>query len=254
MTGDRVCRYREGHDPVFTEPKPVTVVDLKYENAYGGVDVYSDPKIQCAYGRNHLGKGFVVGTSKNAVDNLALPNLEDPNDLLTPARLSCGEVRNWERQPMPQSFGWFSKYWRPRALLAGVMPADRAFEQELRHAFAQALPPEEAKVYEASKLPDMHFRFFNGASSGLVLPYLSGDEQVRLSNLTPEGETSVHLPGERPRIGLDIGETMRESQVVLHTVMMRMEDRQVDLVWRAAFPYPGPDWLPQLKKMEILIQ
>jgi hypothetical protein len=47
---------------------------------------------------------------------------------------------------------------------------------------------------------------------------------------------------------------MRESRVVLHTVVIRIEDRQLDLVWRAAFPYPGPDWLPQLKKMEILIQ
>jgi len=33
-----------------------------------------------------------------------------------------------------------------------------------------------------------------------------------------------------------------------------MEDRQVDLVWRGAVPYPGPDWLPKMKKMEVLIQ
>jgi len=253
VIGDRVCRYREGADPIFTDPTPVAVVDLKYENAYGGVDVYSDSRLPCVYGRNHLGKGFVVGRSKTAVDKLALPNLEDPNDLLEPGRLSCGEVKNWERQPMPKSFGWFSKYWHPRALLAGVMPADRAFEQELRHAYARALPPAAAKVYEASKLPDIDFRFFNGASPGLALPYLSGDEPIRLSNLTPEGETSFLLPGEQLHIGLDIGAGMKESQVVLHTVMIRMENRQVDLVWRAAFLYPGPDWLPQLKKTEIVI-
>src|SRR4030095_5987114 len=160
--GDRVCRYREGQDPVFTDPKPVTAVDLKYENAYGGVDVYSDPQIQCAYGRNHLGKGFVVGKRKNAANTRVPPNLEGPHALPPPPRLSCGEVKNWERQPMPQSFGWFSKYWRPRALLAGVMPADRAFERELRHAFAQALPPAEAQEYAANSFPDMDFRFFNG--------------------------------------------------------------------------------------------
>jgi hypothetical protein len=47
---------------------------------------------------------------------------------------------------------------------------------------------------------------------------------------------------------------VQEPLVVLHTVMIRMEDRQVDLVWRTAVPYPGPDWLPQMKKMEVLVQ
>jgi hypothetical protein len=254
VIGDRVSRYREGGDPAFTEPMPVAVVELKYENAYGGVDIYSDPKIPCAYPRNYLGKGFAVGKNKRAVDNLALPNLEDPKDLLTPSRLSCGEVKHWERQPMPQGFGWFFKCWRPRALLAGVLPADRAFEQEMRAGFAKFLPPAERKAYEESKLPDMDFRFFNGASQGLALPLLSGDEQVRLTNLTQDGDTSFQLPGESPRIGLDLGEGAKESSVVLHTVMIRMEDRQVDLVWRAAFPYGGPDSLPKLQKMEVLVQ
>jgi hypothetical protein len=253
VIGDRVCRYREGRDPVFTDPKPVTAVELKYENAYGGVDIYTDPKIQCAYPRNYLGKGFAVGKNKRAIDNLALPNLEDPKDLLTPERLSCAEVKNWEQQPMPQSFSWFFKCWQPRALLAGVLPADRAFEQEMRSAYAKFLPPAERKTYEESRLPDIDFRFFNGASQGLALPFLAGDEQIRATNLTPEGETSFQLPGECPGIGLDIGEGMKNSPVFLHTVMIRMEDRQVDLVWRAAFPYRGPDWLPQLKTMEIWI-
>jgi hypothetical protein len=254
VIGDRVSRYRDGGDPAFTDPKPVAVVELKYENAYGGVDIYTDTRVQCAYPRNYLGKGFAVGNSKRAIDNLALPNLEDPNDLLTPARLSCTEVKNWERQPVPQSFGWFFKCWRPRALLAGVLPADRGFEQEMRAAFAKFLPPAERKTYAESKLPDMDFRFFSGASQGLALPFLSGDEHIRATNLTPEGDTSFQLPGERPRIDLDIGEGMKNAPVFLHTVMIRMEDRQVDLVWRAAFPYLGPDSLPQLKTMEALVQ
>jgi hypothetical protein len=254
VIGDRVCRYRAGMDPQFTDPKPLKTVELRYERAYGGVDIYSNPKAQCAYPRNHLGTGFVVGSSKKAVENLPLPNLEDPTDLLTPARLSCGEVKNWERQPMPQGFGWFSMYWRPRASFAGVMPADRPFEQELRKASAQKLPPYERKLYEDNPFPDMDFRFFNGASAGLALPFLSGDEEIRLTNLSPEGELSFQLPGEHLRIGLDIGQGMLESPTFLHTVMIRAEERQVDLVWRAAFPYPGPDWLPNMAKGEVAIQ
>jgi hypothetical protein len=61
------------------------------------------------------------------------------------------------------------------------------------------------------------------------------------------------LPTEAPRIGLDIGEGVSEPEVVLQTAMIRMEDRQVDLVWRGAVPYPGPDWLPEMQRMDVLI-
>ena len=155
---------------------------------------------------------------------------------------------------MPEGFGWVSKMWRPRASLAGVMPADRAVEQELRKIYASVVPPEQRQLYAQTQLPDMNFSFFNGASLGLTLPFLSGDEEIRTINLAPEGELSFNLPGERPHIGLDIGMGMQEPPVVLHTLMVRMEDRQIDLVWRGAVTYPGPDWLPGMKKLEVLIQ
>jgi hypothetical protein len=254
VIGDRVCRYQQGSDPLFTDPEPFTTMDIRYERAYGGVDIYSDPKLPCPYGRNHLGRGFVIANTKKTIDNLALPNIEDPEDTLTPSRLCAGHFMHWERQPMPQGFGWYAKYWQPRAGLAGVLPADRAAEQELRKAFALVVPPEQRQLYEQTQLPDMDFRFFNGASPGLALPFLSGDEPIRTVLLTPEGEVDFQLPGERPQIGLDIGMGIQEPPVVLHTVMIHIEERQLDLVWRAAVPYPGPDWLPQMRKMEVLVE
>jgi hypothetical protein len=155
---------------------------------------------------------------------------------------------------MPEGFGWTMKTWRPRSAYAGVMPADRALEQQLRAAYATLVPPAHRKLYEQTQIPDMDFRFFNGASAGLVLPFLTGDEQVDLVNLDLEGRTRFQLPGERPKIGLDLGQGVHAPQVVLHTVIIRIEDRQVDLLWRGAVPYPGPDWLPQMRKMEVLIE
>jgi hypothetical protein len=254
VIGDRVARHREGGAPVFTEPAPFSEMDLRYERAYGGVDIYSDPKVQCVYGRNHLGRGFAVANVPRAVDNLPLPNLEDPRDLLTPERLTIGHFIHWEQQPMPQGFGWYSKYWRPRALMAGVMPADRATERELRAAYTQLVPPAMRPMYDQTGLPDMDFRFFNGASPGLVLPYLAGDEPIRTVNLSPDGDLVFALPGERPRMALDVGFGPQEDAAVLHTVMIRLEEREVDLVWRVAIPYPGPDWLPQMRKMEVSVQ
>lgn len=252
--GDRQVRANPGRNPTFTDAKPFTTMELRYERAYGGVDIYSDLKVACAYARNHLGRGFAVTTAKKAIDELPLPNLEDPQDLLTPERLCPGHFMHWERQPMPASFGWYCRYWQPRAALAGIMPADRAFEQQMRAAYAQLLTPADRKTYTENPLPDMDFRFFNGASPGLVVPYLTGQEEVRLTNLTSEGKLAFRLPGDRPRIGLDIGEGRQEPEVALHTVMISADDGRVDLVWRGAVPYPGPDWFPQMRKMEVSIQ
>jgi len=256
VMGDRVCQYQPRGFPAVTGPEPFTVMEMRYERAYGGFDIYSDPQLPCAYPRNHLGKGFVLRNTPDSVNNLELPNLENPNDPLSQSRLFVEEIRHWERQPMPQSFGWFGKSWYPRAQRAGVMPADREVEQELRKAYAAALPPEQRKMYEEHGLPDMDFCFFNGASPGLAVPFLCGDEEVRLENLVPEGLLTFHLPGERPQVGLDFGLELREPEVFLHTVQIRIDEqrRQVDLVWRAAAEYPGPDWLPEMKKLEILIR
>jgi hypothetical protein len=251
--GDRFAEYTGGL-PAFTDPLPVTTIDLRYENAYGGADIYSDRKLPCLYARNPTGKGFVIRNARETIDKLALPNLEDPSDRLTPERLCCGHFMHWERQPMPQCFGWFPKAWQPRAALAGVLPADRATEQELRKMYAQAVPKEQRALYEQTQLPDMNFRFFNGASQGLSVPYLRGDEPVSAVNLSPEGALEFRLPGDRPKLGLDIGEGVQEPEVVLHTVMIRMEQMQVDLVWRGAVPYAGPDWLPQMRKCEISVE
>jgi hypothetical protein len=253
VIGDRVCRYREKVAPAFTDPRPFTTMEIGYDRAYGGIDIYSDPKLPCPYIRNPRGQGFVIQNTKKAVERLTLPNVEDPENRLTPDKLCLGHFMHWERQPMPQGFGWYGKSWHPRSSYAGVMPADRATEQQLRTIYAQLVPPAQRQLYKQTKLPDMDFRFFNGASRGLALPFLKGDEEVRLVNLSPQGELRTLLPNDCPRVGLDIGMGLQEPAVFLHTVMVRLEERQLDLVWRAAMPYPGPDWLPEMRKMEIAI-
>lgn len=254
VTGDRVARFVEGGAPVFSEPQPFSAMDLRYERAYGGIDVYSHNVASYPYPRNPLGRGFVVTNSPKCVDDLALPNLEDPDAPLTPDKLCLGEYKAWEQQPLPAGFGWFPKTWLPRAQLAGIMPADRVLEQELRQAYAKLIPDEsQREAYLQHGLPDMDFRFFNGASRGLSFPYLRGGDRIVAENLTPEGTISFTLPADAPLLGLDIGSGVQEPEVVLQTVMIRLEEGQVDLVWRGAVSYQGPDWFPQMRKMEVFV-
>ena len=212
VIGDRVCRFREGQTPVFSDPEPLTSLEVRYERAYGGVDIYSDPKLSAPYRGIRWGGASSIANTKRAVDGLELPNLEDPNDRLTPERLCMGHFMHWERQPMPQGLGWFPKHWRPRALLAGVMPADRAIRAaRCGSAYAPSFRRLSARCTRQTELPDMDFRFFNGASPGLVLPFLSGTRMDPPDE--PDSRRSdcrFQLPGDRPQIGLDIGEGVQE--------------------------------------------
>jgi hypothetical protein len=253
VAGDRFCRWLEGGRIAATPPEPFATVEMRYENAYGGVDLYSDPTLPFAYPRNPLGKGFVVKSTPKTLHDLPLPNLEDPKARLGAGALCILEPKFWEKQPMPAGLGWFPKLWRPRALLAGVMPADEGLEEELRNAYATVLPPDQKELYLKHRLPKMDFRFFNGASPGLAFPYLTGTETMVLENLTPEGRLEFALPGGKPRVQIDIGLGPQEPEAVLHTVQIHGEERQVDLVWRAAIPYPGPDWLSQMAKLDLTI-
>jgi hypothetical protein len=263
VVGDRVCHYQGDYDPVFEDPVRFTAIDLRYEHAYGGIDAVFDPTGVYAYPRNPVGRGFVVDACEAAIEGLLLPNIEDPNDPLTPERLVVGAFEHWEQQPMPQGFGWYAKHWQPRIALAGVMPdppqapdgsqpvhagdADQPEYDALQDA-------EQAEAEAPPTLPYMDFDFFNGASPGLVFPYLGGDELVEAIHLTPAGELRFSLPGETPRIGLDVGEGVWEPPVVLQTVMIRLDQREVDLVWRAAVAYAGPAWLDRVHRFTVLVE
>ena len=103
------------------------------------------------------------------------------------------------------------------------------------------------------KLPGFDVRFNNGASPGLALPHLTGGELVRLRNLTPEGSLDFSLPHETPVMTLDIGLGDNALKPVLHTVCIRVEEMEVDLVWRGAHPFPGVDWLPEMKRLTAVV-
>lgn len=254
VIGDRVARYNGKHTPVFTDPQPFETMELVYERAYGGVDIYSEAKMQCIYPRNPLGRGYAVKNNQRSVEKLPLPNIEDPQTPLRPEQLCVGDFREWERQPKPQGLGWTAKTWPPRSTYAGTMPADRSLEQQLRNAYAMLVPPDRRKQYLNAVMPTMDFRFFSGASEGLSLPFLTGTEMIKLTNLDPNGELNFELPGERPEIELDLGQSAQRLSVVLHTVFLRIEDHQMDLVWRGAAPYQGPDWLAEMKRLEVSVR
>ena len=224
---------------------------IQYERAYGGKDLKSDPQEPFYYPRNHQGIGVALKNVRECVEGLPLPNIEDLGDLLIPDRVIIGAPDRWSGQPLPDGLGWFQRTWYPRCSFVGAIPAYVGIDTVLPEEKLGLVPKNQIALSRQFKLPSFDVRFNNGASRGLALPYLAGNEAIRLENLTPDGTLAFQLPGETLRMILDIGLGERKLTPVLQTVCIRLEEMQVDLVWRGAHEYPGLDWLPEMKRNTV---
>jgi len=251
VIGDRKCIFQSGATPAFTEPVPFTTMDLRYERAYGGTDSKSIPDLPFPYPRNHLGTGFVLNNTAEVIEGLALPNFEDPEDLLTPDRIVVGEPERWSGQPLPQGFGWFQRTWYPRSSFVGAVPGFIEPDTPLREEALGLVPKGQIALARQFRLPSFDVRFNSGASAGLAVPFLKGGEPIRLTNLSAEGTLAFTLPADAPRMIMDIGFGERELAPFLQTVCFRAEERQVDLVWRGSHEFPGIDWLPEMTRLHV---
>lgn len=249
IIGDRRCIFQPCQPPIFTEPEPFTEMPIRYERAYGGVDLHTNPEMPFFYPRNPLGRGMAIANTQDSVEGLLLPNVEDPADLLTPERLVMGEMERWNQQPLPAGCGWFQRTWYPRCSFAGSVPGFVDPDEVMREEMLGLVPQGQIALARQFKLPSFDLRFNNGASLGLRFPLLAGGERVRLTNLTPHGELEFYLPDDVPHIMMDIGLGENDLSPVLQTVSIRPDEMQVDLVWRGAHEYPGVEWLPEMKKM-----
>jgi len=254
VTGNRQCSYREDAAPVFTDPEPFTEMEIRYDRAYGGRDEKSLPDIPFVYPRNFMGAGVVLRNVKEAVDRLSLPNIEDPEDLLTPERLFIEEPDRWHLQPLPEGFGWRQRMWYPRCALLGAYPPFIDPGTVTAEERMGLLPQNHVALAKQSRLRPMEAQFANGASLGMIFASLKGDEPVVLGRLTPDGLLKFSLPGDAPSIGLDLGQGMRPLEPKLHTVSIRPEDQELDLIWRGAQTYEGYSWLPKMTRLLAEVQ
>jgi hypothetical protein len=254
VVGDRECRHRPGGAPIFTDPVPFTEMEIRFDRAYGGRDETSVPEIPFFYPRNDMGKGVALRNARDVVDGLALPNIEDPEDLLTPDRIVIGEPDRWHLQPLPQGFGWLQRVWYPRCAWMGVFPAFLDVGTVTAEERLGLVPRNHVALAKQFRLPTSEARFNNGASHGLIFPTLSGTESIALRGLSPDGVLDFSLPGDPPRISLDIGLGERELEARLHTVSIRPDDLEMDLVWRGACAYEGYGWLPRMTRLHAEVQ
>ncbi len=253
VTGDRVCRYRSDGPPEFSEPRPFNKMPIRYERAYGGKDEQSIPDVPFHYPRNPMGVGVALRNDPDVVDGLVLPNVEDPDDLLTPERVILETPEAWSGQPLPAGFGWRQRDWYPRTALLGGMPPFLHPGTVTREERIGHLPHNHVALAKQFRLPTDEARFNNGASNGMIFQKVAPGQTVGLSGFTPEPFPPFVLPGEPPAIFLDLGEGEQQLDARLHTISIRPDALEFDLVWGGALRYAGYAWLPRMTRLDARV-
>ncbi len=275
--GDRHSYYKHG-SIIFSEPESFVSIPIVYGNAYGGSDESARDELDfwgleaiqqyltfdisnvnlCVYRRNTIGKGYVIGEG-DKIDGLALPNIEDPNDLLTPERLPVRNPKKWFYQPVPMGFDWFDYDWFPRSAYFGLTWGNREDvpgkdDPPIREITMNWVDEDIFKGKEL--IQSISEKVLNGASPGLVLPFLKGNEMISLKHMDPDyPEFTFELPGQIPVMELKpVEEDMKILEPRLYSVIVEKERNMVNLVWggfvKTKYPH-GPD---QLKKVEFNVR
>jgi len=248
--------YR-GHDDRirFTEPEPVESVDLDWSSAYGGVDSVAlakygdpiealqrqqlgpyDPRLGLyAYPRNRAGKGFLIDASDEGLAGCALPNLEDPTQLLLPELLALGRADRWPAGPPVAGFGFLNYSYFPRASMLGLVPYfDYARYPALSFLEVRAGVLNPKSIAERIALPErMDVAAAQQAALFMRATAVKPGDAVQLSHLHPAQRSfAFTLSREVPRMALQLPDAQPIELVPqIRTLLLEPELDRICVVW-----------------------
>jgi hypothetical protein len=202
----RVFGDRKWQDGRMTAPQPFKTMAMVYEKAYGGVHIV-DGQVVAVEARNPVGRGFAGQRKAEEMNGVPLPNLEDPNNLITDPM----------QQPEPACFGVVAPHWMPRSQYAGTY--DEAWQTQ-----------------RAPYLPkDFDKKFFSMAHPELVYPtYLQGGEPIEITNMHPRGTISFNLPKVKLKTDVTIVGSSVQPNFNLETLVIEPNQLKLGMLWRAA--------------------
>lgn len=202
--GDRVWQNGHASDPQLFQKMP-----LIYERAYGGY-YERDGIVADSYIRNPVGCGYLGQRSSRVLEGTPLPNLEDPNNLIS--RLGDS--------PLPACFAFVSPNWQPRINYAGT------YDDTWVNDRAPFLPV------------DFNKRFLNSASPDLIYDgFLSGGEDVTIRGMSNKvAELNFHLPEVNLKCRVNVGGKIQDVKTQLETLIFEPNDLKLSMVWKSEFP------------------
>lgn len=255
--GDRVLEWRRGR-PSISAPAPFSQLDLDYTRAYGGRDLrvsvptpsgfwdllrleWDHPGV---YPRNQSGKGYLVVDSP--IDGVELPNLEDPDHLLTAENLIVKDPALWYRQPLPWFLDWHYPAMFPRGYYVGAKPWFPVPDGELLEEVRRGLAPERWRelagdITTGKAIPPVYYQ---EASLGMTFSDLKEGTPIEVVGMHPERERMTFTIPRFPKMEIEVeGDRQLVEAKILHVVITPHEEK-VEITWagiredmpRAFFP------------------
>jgi hypothetical protein len=275
VQGDRRCVRGAGGRLCFSEPAPFEKMPLEYDRAYGGWDrrcearrgnrwsllaPYAQENTDLRaynpyiYPRNRHGRGYLVEEEPEAIDELVLPNIEDPDDLLTPERLAAGHPHDWHTMPLPAGTTWIPPAYFYRGAFLGMYPFWKQLPDTLPESKRELLPREvrEVSIFKAHPLV---LRYTNGASPGLQVPYLLPGACITLKHIHPtKSRFTIELPDDVPQISVDGRDgKLVVTEPVMHHVEIEPDEGRMSIVWRGGAPALRQYMPDELAKMPFRV-
>jgi hypothetical protein len=256
ISGERRASLNAAGAVEFTPPAPPVGgrVALTPLLAYGGHDLASErelgnpleayrglwPEIDPAtlspfrYPRNPWGRGYVVRGTREAVAAALLPQIEDPHDAVTPARLIAERPARWLEMPLPACSGWLPYGTFVRLACLRQVPHGERPAKPIAEVANGWLPGDILDVKPPTATDA--FRLAQGAWPALRAASLTGGETLVLERLHRRFvRLSLTLPAKRPDLRIDGRQgRLTATKPVLHTVLIEPDEDRVTLVWRGS--------------------
>jgi hypothetical protein len=207
VVGNRAW-YKSAGAIAATSAEPFIVLPISYDVAFGGTDrtEEADGSIE-TFLPNPVGKGY--WRHHDQIEGQPLPNTEQSDRV----------IDDPGGQFTPMAFSPLGRNWTPRLSYAGTYD-------------------EQWVANDAPFWPDdFDHRYFQAAPSDQIIPYPGGGEQIRLQNLTPDGQRAFRLPERRmpvtfiPHRGRDV-----TLQTNIDTIVLEPDENRFTLTWRANLP------------------
>jgi hypothetical protein len=259
----------------FSDIEDVEKIPLQFDYAYGGRDLEAEKKIEIKdydelkkidptldllagnpyrYARNPEGKGFIVEHNKVMIDQLELPNIQDPDHLITPENIILKNTDNWLYMPAPAATDWISPVWFPRLAYAGLMQFQNVNTKAVKEAKSNLL---EHDIFVNKPLgKNANIRFANGALPALQIRNEVVPKYCQLINIHPSVQKlTIKFPELRPRIWVDgRNGKLSETYPVMHTILVEPEDNRLSVIWRGSASALRPYLDEELKNMPFKVE